>query len=137
MVEVAILSESRYPVDKARVKKAVSEAIEAGGIKEAIVSVSVVGSRKMRELSSKYLKDELSHEVLTFVFEDPAKGAPFVNPPEGPVILGDVVVCFPEAVRMAEEENKMVDQEIDSLVVHGCGHLLGKHHEDQKSEIRH
>jgi probable rRNA maturation factor len=53
---------------------------------------------------------------------------PFVDVPDGVLRLGDLVVSFPEAVREATEENKLVDDKIVELVLHGLDHLLGIHH---------
>lgn len=127
MITVDFSTESRYPVDRETIRAKVVSKMEEAGIKDAKVSVTVVGTRKMRELSKKYLGNQELHEVLSFVYEDPGDDVPFVDPPESPV-LGDVVVCFPEAVRLSGVQNKMVDQEIAYLVGHGCEHLLGKHH---------
>ena len=49
--------------------------------------------------------------------------------PEGVLILGDMVICYPVAVSEAAEKNIMVDEEIDFLAAHACLHLLGIHHE--------
>ena len=105
------------------------EAIGSSGVAEAEVSVSVVGKRKMLELSKRYLKDEKLHDVLSFPFEDPGQGAPFVVPPDGILRLGEIVVCYPAAVAEAEQQNILVNESVLFLVRHGCEHLLGRHHE--------
>jgi len=43
-------------------------------------------------------------------------------------LLGDIVVSYPQAVKEATEENKLVDDKIVELVLHGLEHLLGNHH---------
>ena len=50
--------------------------------------------------------------------------------PRGPLMLGDVVVCWSVAVKQAGEKNILVDDEVDILVEHGVRHLLGEDHDD-------
>jgi probable rRNA maturation factor len=53
---------------------------------------------------------------------------PFITPPDDILHLGDIVVSYPQAVREAGEENKMVDDVVEFLILHGLNHLLGIHH---------
>lgn len=92
---------------------------------DAEVSVSVVGRRKMKALTDKYLKDGKEHEVISF----PLEGG--VGPDEV-LRLGDVVLCWPEVLLCAARDNSMVDAEVEKLTAHGVEHLLGKHHGDAK-----
>lgn len=91
----------------------------------------VVGKRKMRQLSARFMKDSQDHEVLSFPLEeitsDTGKG--FVNVPDGVLRLGDVVLSWPEIVALAGTEDVMVDDEVYKLTAHSVEHLLGKHHE--------
>ena len=70
-------------------------------------------------------------DVLSFPLNDPSdstKYVPFVEPPDGVLQLGDIIVSYPQAVVEAAEENKLVDDQIVFLVLHGLNHLLGIHH---------
>jgi len=91
------------------------------------VSIALVGERKMRELGKKYMKDEILHEVLSFPAQD--AGSKFVQAPEGPLTLGDIAICYPEARKIAIKRNKMMDDVISELAEHGTLHLLGIHHD--------
>jgi probable rRNA maturation factor len=49
--------------------------------------------------------------------------------------LGDIIICYPQAARQAEEEGHPTQDELDLLAVHGTLHLLGYNDEtpeDQK-----
>lgn len=84
----------------------------------------------MRELAQKYLTSGEIHEVLSFSFEDPVAGEKgFVNPPDGTLRLGDIVLCWPQVLLAAAADGVMVDDEVYLLVAHSVEHLLGKHHE--------
>lgn len=127
MVNVFLYKESRYPVDRKRVRLTVEEFLVSQGVKsKSEVSISIVGDRKMRALNNKYSKRDETTDVLSFSLEE---GASFA-PPDGILRLGDVVISYPQAVKNASENNLLVDTEIDILVKHGLTHLLGIHHEE-------
>ena len=133
MVNVIIHTDTRYPVNRKVIRRAVldtfSEYKVAGGNLE--VSVAVVGSRKMKDLSSKFLKDGKTHEVLAFAQEEisQSEGRGFVNPPDNILRLGDIVLCWPEVLKEASRQDSMVDDQLYFLTGHATEHLLGKHHE--------
>ena len=133
MVKVIIHTDTRYPVNRRVIRKAVldtfSEFKIASGDLE--VSVAVVGTRKMKDLSSKFLKDTQAHEVLAFAQEEisESNGRGFVNPPDDILRLGDIVICWPEVLESASREETMVDDQLYFLSRHATEHLLGKHHE--------
>ena len=139
MINVLIHTDTRYPVNRKIIRKAVSDVFAKNKIKNtpAEVSVSVVGVRKMKSLAQNYLGDSLDHEVLAFALEgvdNDSRGGGwvdrgFINPPDGVLRLGDVVLCWPEILRLAVADNVLVDREVYFLTCHGVEHLLGKHHE--------
>lgn len=130
MVKVLISSDSRYPVNRKIIKKAVSEVFIREGIESlnAEVSVLVCGFRKMNELSKKYLGDGRDHEVLSFPLDDVKK----ITDTDSDSVrrLGDVIVSWPKVLELAAAENIYVDEKLAFLVSHGVEHLLGKHHEE-------
>ncbi|MBM3283437.1 rRNA maturation RNAse YbeY, partial [Candidatus Gottesmanbacteria bacterium] len=50
---------------------------------------------------------------------------PFIDPPDNILRLGDVVVSYPQVIEAAYQENKLVDDKIDELIIHGLSNLLG------------
>ena len=92
------------------------------------VSVGIVGRRKMRELSRRYLKVSEDHDVLSFSYTEAKKD--FRDFPDGVLYLWDIVVCYPLAQDIAVEENKMMDESVGELAEHGLLHLLGQHHDE-------
>lgn len=126
MVKVLIFVESRYRVNRKRIRKAVEGVLSREGISStAEVSVAIVGDRKMRELSRKYKGEDKSRNILSFSLNEGEKI------PLSPNVLrlGDIVISYPEVIREAAREDFLVDDRIDELVVHGLTHLLGIHHE--------
>lgn len=133
MLSVLISTDTRYPVSRKIIRKAVSDVLLKNKIEHSNteVSVSVVGERKMKELSKTYLGDDENHEILSFSLEEitaTSEGG-FISPPDGVLRLGDIVLCWPEVVEAASRDNVMIDHELYLLTCHGVWHLLGKHHE--------
>lgn len=131
MINILFQTESHFPVDRKKVRQAIISVLEKKLKSDAEVSVSIVGDRQMKDLNKKYRKLDATTDVLSFPFNDPSvHDLPFVDPPDKVLRLGDIVVSFPQAVSEAAEENKMVDEVIVELVLHGLNHLLGIHHEE-------
>lgn len=132
MLSVLISTDTRYKVNRKIIRKAVEETLnknKAGNL-DAEVSIAVVGERKMKTLTDKYKKDDKKHQILSFSNEDISQiGKGFVNPPDGALRLGDIVLCWPQLLLEASKDDIMVDEELYDLTSHGVEHLLGMHHE--------
>lgn len=87
------------------------------GIDEAEVSVAIVGSRKMRELNRKWRHQDEPTTVLTFALEEPRDA-------RGILRIGDIVISYPEARAIAQEDQLSMDEAIEKLLVHGLKNLL-------------
>lgn len=129
MIKVYVKKQSYFGVNTSNLKKKLKDFLEKEGIvSDSVVSVSIVGEKKMRELSKKFLGEQDSvHNVLSFV-ESEATGD-FVYPPGDIIRLGEIVICYPKVVEEAQDEGKMIDKKVVELAEHGALHLLGKHHE--------
>lgn len=123
-------TESHYPVDRKKIKAAVVSYLAAKIESDAEVSVTIVGDRQIHELNYTYRKIDYPTDVLSFPHNDPSQPnpVPFVDPPDNLIRLGDIVVSYPQARAAAMEENKLVDDQIIFLILHGIDHLLGIHH---------
>lgn len=120
-VIIPIFVESRYKLDRKRVKKAVLDVIAKQEITGPVeVSVAIVGDRKMRELSKIYKNEDKTRNVLSFS-QDARAG--------DTLLLGDIVISYPEVIREAARDEVLVDEKVEELVKHGLQHLLGLHHE--------
>jgi len=125
-VNVSIFVESRYKVNRKRIKATISNMLDKQEIESPIeVSVAVVGDRKMRELSKKYKDEDKTRNVLSFSLSEGEKA----YDPSSVLRLGDIVISYPEVIREASRDEVLVDDKVDELVVHGLGHLLGLHHD--------
>ncbi len=139
MVNVLISADSKFPINRPKIRQAVESVVRQKGVSSDVeVSVLVCGERKAGELARRYLGEERLHNVLSFPLADeltpkafPAgKRAPdFVEKQGGVLVLGDIVVCYSLAQQEANRDNVLVDTKIDELVSHGVLHLLGEHHD--------
>ena len=132
MITILFQTETHYPVNRKKVKEAVTSVLARKIHRDAEVSIAIVGDRRMRDLNKTYRKIDNTTDVLSFPFSDPlyVKGQSFIDAPDNILRLGDIIISYPQAVVTASEENKMVDDVIVFLALHGLDHLLGIHHDE-------
>ena len=128
MIFVLISSESRYPISRPKIKKTVEDYLKDLGIDDVEVSVAVVGSRKIRQLNKKWRELDEPTTVLTFALEESRNL-------DGVLRIGDIIISYPEARIIAQEDNLDMDSAIGKLLVHGLGNLFGKNDNNFLSQI--
>lgn len=107
--------------------------LEGRPLGDVEVSVALVDDPYIRDLNREYRGVDAPTDVLSFPMneEDPDAGDD-----EPYLLLGDVVVSLPTAVRQAEEYGTNLHQETARLVVHGTLHLLGYDHQQDEDAVR-
>ncbi|HUD44723.1 MAG TPA: rRNA maturation RNase YbeY [Patescibacteria group bacterium] len=126
-IKVLIFVESRYKVNRKRIKKSIADVLyEQAIVKPVEVSIAIVGDRKMHALNLKYRNLDKTTNVLSFPLSE-GEQTPMPGDPEV-MRLGDVVISYPRVIQEASEQEMLVDDRIDELVKHGLLHLLGIHH---------
>lgn len=124
-VKVLIFVESRYKVNRKRIRGLVAKLLEDQGIFSPVeVSVAIVGDRKMKSLSKKYKGEDKTRNILSFSQNEGEK----MTNASGVMRLGDIVISYPIVLLEAARDEVLVDDKIDELVAHGLQHLLGEHH---------
>lgn len=88
------------------------------------ISFNFVGDSAMRETNFRYRGFDKVTDVLSFSSDE-------VNPENGFLILGDIIISVPVAFSQAEERQKPLNCEIHLLMIHGILHLIGYDHEDK------
>lgn len=91
------------------------------------LSVLFTNDREMTRLNSEYRNKHKTTDVLSF---------PLGEKEEGYVVLGDIVISLPQALRQAREHRSTPRDELTRLLIHGYLHLLGYDHEISESEAR-
>ena len=125
-VKVLIFVESRYKVNRKKIRATVESVLDKNGVNSPVeVSVAIVGDRKMRELSRKYKNEDKTRNILSFSLSEGEK----MKTPPWVIGLGDIVISYPIVLLEAARDEVLVDEKVDELVAHGMTHLLGIHHE--------
>jgi len=128
-----VLADSKFPVNRKAIRERVGIVLERMGVNgEILVSVMVVGDRKMKAINKKYRKLDKTTDVLSFPTSDPSQPMEeggFAQAPDLGLHLGDIVVSYPQAVVEASQKNRLLDDVVGDLVEHGLMHLLGYHHD--------
>ncbi len=101
----------------------------------------ITGQEKVQQLNRSYLGKDEPTDVLAFsMLPEPLAtteseaSSPFVQPPDGVLHLGEVIISYPQAVIQAREHHHSVKREIAILIIHGVLHLLGYEHDKPEME---
>ena len=102
----------------------------------AEMGLVIATQERVRQLNKSYRGKDEPTDVLAFsaVEEIGADFPPFVQPPDGVLHLGEVIISYPQAVTQAEEHQHSVKREIAILIIHGVLHLLGYEHDKPELE---
>lgn len=95
---INIICPSRYKINKKLIKKKINL------LSNIDVNIIFVGKNKIRFLANKYKKDNIIHPVLSFYYKEEN--------------LLEIFICYPQAVLLAAERNKKLDETIFSLINH-------------------
>jgi probable rRNA maturation factor len=131
MHKIDVYVEPHYPLKKKVLAAAARAALEKGEVKgQVLITISIIGDRKMRQLNREYRQIDKTTDVLAFPYSFSAGTTKFVEQnPEGDLNLGDVVISYPQLLERAAQEDLLVDEMASFLVIHGVLHLLGFDHE--------
>lgn len=117
-------------------EKAATLCLDRENVKNNLLEISVtfVDEAEIKEINNQFRQIDSVTDVLSFPqFE-------FTGdiPENGPVVLGDVVICEQQAKKQAEDFGHSYQRELIYLFVHSMFHLLGYDHmqEDEKIEMR-
>lgn len=123
---VLIYVESRYKVNRKRIKSAVQYVLEEQNVQTPVeISIAIIGDRKMKALNKKYRNKEGTANILEF----PINEGEQMRLPTDITRLGDIVISYPMVIKESAEQELLVDDRVEELVQHGMLHLLGLHHE--------
>ena len=99
-----------------------------GVVRNAGVEVVLADAATVQDLNRLYRGQNEPTDVLSFAANE---GEPFIEAPEAPPMLGEVVVCLPIAISAAATSGHALEGEVAHLVVHGLLHILGWDHEEE------
>lgn len=106
---------------------------------EPELGVTVVDDSEILELNREYREKDSVTDVLSFPqFEGHEDLLEDLLDDEAETLIGDVVICYEQAERQAEEYGTGLTREMLYLFVHSVMHLFGYDHmnEEEKAEMR-
>ncbi|MBP6994389.1 rRNA maturation RNAse YbeY [Candidatus Woesebacteria bacterium] len=143
---IHIVDSARFRVDRIFVKQTAQAYLEKVGVpKDADLNIIFVGKRKMLYIATVYKREPEALPVLSFSYVTPKKmikqqiaidgdalqlaDAPLAStgilaPDDN--LLGEIFICYPQAVLLAAERNKKVDDTLKSLIEHGINNLVSE-----------
>lgn len=112
---ILIFSHSRFRINRRGIQKATEMILKKEGKKKTdILNIVFVGTRKMKQIARIYQGENIAHPVVSFSY---------VNEKEEKDLIGEIIICYPQAVLLAAEREKRVYVIIMQLIEHGVKHL--------------
>lgn len=113
--------------------------------KKAEVYVMLTDNIGIRELNKEYRNIDSATDVLSFPMLDFDEGyeengdievgIEDIDPENGEVVLGDIVISLERAKEQSEEYGHSLNREVAFLVVHSMLHLLGYDHIEESDRV--
>ncbi len=128
-VSVEILSRvAGKKISVHRLKRTAREILGFLNQSQVELSLALVENREIQELNARYRNKNEPTDVLSFPSRELL--------PTGTHILGDVVISVEQAEKQARKRRKTLEQEMESLLIHGILHLLGYDHERSEKDAK-
>lgn len=132
---INIFTNSRYKINRKKIRSQTNEILKQYNLDEKnnskpdsiALNIIFIGRRKMKKIASSYKKENTALPVLSFSY---LEGASQIKAPENESfhqekLIGEIFICYPEAVLLAAEREKELDNIILSLVEHGIENIIG------------
>lgn len=119
MIEI-INRQRKHRVSQKKFKSLLKRLTEHYELADPEVSLVFVGTRAIRTLNRRYLKNDAPTDVLSFPIGDKSANGKFY--------LGDIVISVPQAYKQCLSQNHGLERELELLTIHGFLHLLGFKH---------
>ena len=100
------------------------------------IGVTIVSDDEILELNREYREKDSVTDVLSFPQFEELEGIEEAlrDENESSLLLGDVVICYDQAMRQAEEYGTGTTRELLYLFVHSVMHLMGYDHENEEDK---
>lgn len=95
------------------------------------LSITLVDNAEIQVLNREHRGLDEPTDVLSF---SQLEGEELAEVPEGPLMLGDLVISLERCAEQAEEYGHSFERELGFLVAHGMLHLLGRDHQTAEEE---
>jgi probable rRNA maturation factor len=127
---IHVLPDDIEPGVANQIRKAAQCTLDSEQAQPGTLSIVLTDDAEVQTLNRTYLGLDEPTDVLAF-----PDGS--VDPEEGALYFGDIIISLPAAKRQSQRLRHDLDDELKLLVVHGALHLLGYDHaeETDKAEM--
>lgn len=118
---------TRHKINKKEIIDHTQAFLEKMGVPDVLVNIIFVGKTKMKEIASTYKHEDVALPVLSFNYiqkEMIDEAGSAIKDVEHENLLGEVFICYPQAILLAAEREKGVEQTLFQLIEHGIENLL-------------
>lgn len=112
---ITVISSSRYKCDKKKIREFAAHSLEDKNLADQSINIVFVGKTKMKSIASQYKNENIALPVLAFPYKEKGADGDF---------LGEIIICYPQAVLLAAERNKHVEPMLFELIEHAIKNLL-------------
>lgn len=98
------------------------------------IDVSLVDDETIHQINKDYRNVDRVTDVISFAFNDDKNPNDQINSLEVQKMLGEILICLPQAKRQAAEIGNTLERELSFLFTHGLLHLLGYDHMTPEDE---
>jgi probable rRNA maturation factor len=116
----------RLPLARERVSEIARRVLAAEGVREAMLSITFLGTRAMAALNKKHLGHRGATDVISFGFSESGRRGP---------VIGDIYIAPDVARANARRYDAGIREEVARLVVHGVLHVLGYDHDEGDARL--
>ena len=100
------------------------------------IDVSLVDEETIHTINRDYRNVDRVTDVISFAFNDDKDPKDQIKGKDSLRMLGEILICLPQAKRQAASIGNSIDRELSFLFVHGLLHLLGYDHQTKEEEER-
>jgi len=110
--------------------------VAQGAGSDVELGLFIASQERVQELNKGYRGRDEPTDVLAFSAREEigADLSSFVQPPDGVLHLGEVIISYPQAITQAEEHQHSIKKELAILIIHGMLHLLEYEHDEPELE---
>ena len=98
------------------------------------VDVSLVDDETIHQINRDYRNVDRVTDVISFAFNDDKDPSDQISSLYVQNMLGEILICLPQAKRQAAEIGNTLERELSFLFTHGLLHLLGYDHMTPEDE---
>lgn len=110
----------------------VREALETLSITDGVLTILLVGEKKIKNLNKEFFQKNLPTNVISFSYDDEiAQG---LHGAGAKRLEGDILISLNTVLSEVEGEYLSVEEKIFFYIVHGITHMLGFGHEDEAGD---